>query len=195
MSISKYSLRKEYRATRARISKSYRETAAREAAACLINIPSFLEAHAVACYLPTQEEFDASPVIEAIWLAKKSCYLPVIAEAEDQFLYFVRYVYGDALRMNRFGILEPVHTAPHIAPNALDLVITPCVAFDREGHRLGTGGGYYDRTFAFLERDGITTPQLMGLAFAAQEAPYVPADPWDISLMGTLTEKGFLAKI
>ncbi len=195
MAISKYHLRKEYRATRARIPATYREEAARQAAALLTTLPAFLSANAIACYLPTKEEFDASLVIEAIWQAKKSCYLPVLAEDGAQFLYFVHYAYGDGLRMNRYGILEPTHMANHISPEALDLTITPCVAFDRAGHRLGTGGGYYDRTFAFLQAGTITKPQMMGLAFAAQEAPEVPADPWDISLIGTLTEKGFVTKI
>lgn len=151
----------------------------------------FVNSEHVACYLPFKDEFDALPTIEAIWRAKKQCYLPVLLEKEEKFLCFVHYAYGDALRQNRYSILEPSNITKQLLPEQLDLVITPLIAFDAKGHRLGTGGGYYDRTFANLAHQ-VKKPQLIGLAYKAQQADALPADPWDISLQGVITESGFV---
>ena len=72
-------------------------------------------------------------------------------------------------------------------------MIAPLVAFDLQGHRLGTGGGYYDRTFAFLHELAIRKPDMMGLAYAAQQAPQIPSDPWDITLNSVVTEQSIIA--
>ena len=138
--------------------------------------------------MPFKDEFDSSAVIEAIWHAKKKCYLPVLTETTEPMLNFVPYRYGDALRLNRYKILEPVNIHTVYPANELDLVITPLIAFDDEGHRLGTGGGYYDRTFAFLRELMPRKPLLFGLAYAAQEAANIPSDSWDITLDGVITE-------
>lgn len=74
----------------------------------------------------------------------------------------------------------------------LDIVITPLAAFDLQGHRLGTGGGYYDRTFAFLQKNTVKKPKIIGLAYAEQQAELLPHDQWDIDLDGVVTEKGIV---
>lgn len=145
----------------------------------------------IACYLAFNDEFETHPMIEAIWQAKRTCYLPVLAAPNEKQLLFIRYQYGDPLQKNQYDILEPAHRKPTIAPSALDLVITPLIAFDHAGHRLGTGGGYYDATFSFLQQQA-TSPVLIGLAYAIQQADHLPNDPWDIQLSGVLTETGFL---
>lgn len=148
----------------------------------------------IACYLPYKDEFDSLPLIEAIWQAKKQCYLPVLTQNDGiNSLIFVRYVYGDALRMNAYSILEPVNVTRQIRPEELNLVITPLIAFDRHGHRLGTGGGYYDRTFAFMHEPVANKPKMIGLGYAAQEAELLLSDPWDIALSGVVTEKEFIS--
>ena len=128
------------------------------------------------------------PLIEAIWKANKKCYVPILIEGMA--LDFVRYEQGDKLRPNKFYILEPEEVSRRVAPEKLDLVVTPLVAFDLHGHRLGTGGGYYDRTFAFMHADQYKKPLLIGLAFAKQQADSLPIDPWDIKLDGIVTERG-----
>lgn len=130
---------------------------------------------------------DTSPIIQAIWRAKKKCYLPVLTEGRS--LYFVRYDENDTLQPNQFSILEPENTSRKIAPEQLELVILPLVAFDLQGHRLGTGGGYYDRTFAFMHANH-KKPKLLGLAYSKQQADCIPFDPWDITLAGVVTEQG-----
>ncbi len=127
------------------------------------------------------------PLMQAIWQAKKCCYLPVLQL--DRTLQFARYEPEDVLRSNRFGILEPLPTADILPPEALDLVLLPLVAFDKTGRRLGTGGGYYDRTFAFVREAVVTKPLLLGFAYAAQEAPSLPEEEWDVRLQGVVTEQ------
>lgn len=189
--MTKFALRKEFRDIRSKIPAAYRQQAAQTAAKVFASESILKQSEHIACYLPFKDEFDSSLVIESIWNAKKRCYLPVLQE-DGKSLYFVRYVYGDSLRLNQYSILEPAIVTHVISPEALDLVITPLIAFDLQGHRLGTGGGYYDRSFAFMQENVSKKPIMMGLGYAAQQAEEVPHDPWDINLNAVLTEKKFI---
>src|SRR5687767_13746260 len=95
------------------------------------------------------------------------------------------------MRRNRFGIPEP--TGRRCAPQQLDLVLLPLVAFDRRGARLGMGGGFYDRTFAFLRVAGRRKPRLVGLAHHFQEVAQLPREPWDVPLAAIVTERGWVS--
>lgn len=188
--MTKPNIRKQYYNLRNNIHADLRKDAE-------LTIVSHLTAHAIfknsqhiACYLGFRNELSAEHIIQAIWQAKKHCYLPILSE--EKILHFARYEKDDALTPNRFSILEPVNTARRISPNLLELVILPLVAFDKKGHRVGTGGGYYDRTFAFLHQKPAKKPILVGLAYSIQEAEKLPADPWDIQLDYVLTEKGIV---
>jgi 5-formyltetrahydrofolate cyclo-ligase len=128
--------------------------------------------------------------MEIIWRAGKCCYLPVLND--DKTLSFVRYDKGDALCPNRYSIQEPVNAENEISADQLDLVITPLIAFDFAGHRLGTGGGYYDRTFAFIKAGEVKRPFMLGLGFAAQQADALSVDDWDVLLDGVVTENSFI---
>lgn len=190
---SKIDLRKKFRAICGEITLAYREEAAFAAKKIWVDLPLFKESEHVACYLPTKNEFDSSPIIETIWQAKKRCYLPIVQREQDQKnLVFAHYQYGDALHINHHGILEPVHVHRTITPQALDLVILPLIAFDCYGHRLGTGGGYYDRTFAFLTKQLNKKPMLIGLGYTVQQIDMLPSDEWDVLLNGVLTEHEFI---
>ena len=93
---------------------------------------------------------------------------------------------------NRYGIPEPrVPRSRWVRAAMLDLILVPLVAFDRAGGRLGMGGGYYDATLAFLHhRHHWLKPRIVGAAFAFQELPAVPQEPWDVSLTAIVTERG-----
>lgn len=160
------------------------------AAQSLEQHPVFQGSMQIACYIPYGDEFSTHPIIEMIWRTGKCCYLPVLIEG--RMLNFVRYDKGDELFANQFSILEPKNASRKLAPEKLDLVISPLVAFDRHGHRLGTGGGYYDRTFAFMYDQKVTKPLMYGLGFASQQVEELPRDPWDITLNGIITEKGVI---
>jgi len=116
----------------------------------------------------------------------KTCCLPVLRAGE---LLFFPYQHGDELKKNQFDIPEPVDRTNQIEADQLDLVLLPLVAFDGVGYRLGTGGGYYDKTFAFRKKSAKPVPLLVGLGYDCQRAAPLPADPWDIMLDAVLTEK------
>ena len=84
--------------------------------------------------------------------------------------------------------LEPDRTRI-IDPRRLDLVLTPLVAFDDRGTRIGVGRGYYDRCFRFLSgRNAWQRPKLLGVGYELQHVPHLPAEPWYIPLWGAVTE-------
>ena len=100
---------------------------------------------------------------------------------KDVPLDFHRVPDGEVLEPGSFGIPEPLAHWPRVTPG---LLLVPLLAFDRHGHRLGMGGGYYDRTLAALNIPAI------GIAYAGQELPSLPAEPHDRSLDAILTEQG-----
>lgn len=151
-----------------------------------LNHPLFYKNQNIACYLARENEFDCKPIIEAIWQAKKNCFLPVLLE---QGLSFVSYQQGDPLYLNRYQILEPEPYEEKIIPSEeLDLVFVPLVGFDLQGGRLGMGGGYYDRTFSFL-KEKTNKPYLVGLAYERQALLRIPTEKHDVILNAVLTEK------
>lgn len=182
-------LRKHFRTLRSHIHESVRRQSAQSAAIIFAEHPVFSQSEQVAIYLPVKDEFDSYCMIERIWQANKNCYLPVLSDVNT--MRFHRYHSQDRLQLNRYAIPEPVNTV-EISPEQLDLVILPLLAFDSLGHRLGAGGGYYDRTFQFLHQQSINKPMLIGLAYASQQADLLPADIWDIRLDGVVTEKELL---
>jgi 5-formyltetrahydrofolate cyclo-ligase len=112
--------------------------------------------------------------------------LPVLCE--DQRLRFAPWRPGDALVSNRHGIPEPDLSASALLEAAsLSLVVLPLVGFDEHGHRLGMGGGWYDRSFAF-RHEGNAPPHLVGAAFALQQMPTLRAEAWDVRLDAVCTE-------
>ena len=101
---------------------------------------------------------------------------------------------GDPLVPNRFAIPEPMpqRRPPHPAWQ-LDLLLVPLVAFDARGNRLGMGGGYYDRTLAYLRRrTHWRRPHVLALAHALQRVDALPKNAWDIPVDGVITEREML---
>jgi len=132
---------------------------------------------------------DLAPVMEQIWSMGKCCYLPVIRPLGHNRLDFVSYRGHDPLVQNCYGIPEPRNRNHPLPPWALDLLLLPLVAFDRSGNRLGMGGGYYDRTLAYLRwRERWQTPRLLGIAYRFQEVDAIATKKWDIPLDGIVTE-------
>jgi len=155
----------------------------------LIATGAFRRARRVAAYLPKGGEVDLSRLVTQAWSRCKRCYLPVVHRGQLRFLPFEP---DTPLRPNRFGIPEPsVPLRRQVAALTIDLVIVPLVAFDGQGNRLGMGGGYYDRTFAFAgRRRRWRRPLLIGAAYGWQRVPLLPSNPWDVPLHGVATETG-----
>lgn len=116
--------------------------------------------------------------------------LPVLQPGKR--LRFAPWRAGDALVQNRFGIPEPDLAASSLLdPEDLDHVLLPLIGFDDRGQRLGTGGGYYDRSFAF-RLGNRQPPRLIGIAYACQQVAALPAAEWDVPLDLIATECGLL---
>ncbi len=135
----------------------------------------------LAFYLACDGEIACDWLIKQAWLDGKLCYLPVLDQADDSPypMRFVRYDPGSPLRVNPWGIFEPVSGSLCQARD-LDLVCLPLVAFDAAGHRIGMGGGYYDRTFADLP--ARRRPLLWGVAHRQQQVDALSPQPWDLVL-------------
>jgi 5-formyltetrahydrofolate cyclo-ligase len=154
--------------------------------------PAFLRAKRVAAYWPTDGEIDPFPLLRLAHARGKRCLLPVLRAHPKRKLWFVDYRPGEPLRKNHYGIPEPRMRNRRIRlPFALDLLLLPLVGFDADLHRLGMGGGYYDRTLAYRrQRSHWRRPRLIGIAHECQRVEYLEANPWDVPLDLVATEKG-----
>ncbi len=187
---SRTELRRQMRARRAHLSPTEQADAARQVAHHVAGSTLFQRSQHLACYLPQRGELDPAPLMQRAWAMGKTCYLPVLSPLPGGRLWFLPYRDGDPLILNRFGILEPCLSTSHRAPPwALDLVLTPLVAFDTHGNRLGMGGGYYDKTFSFLRRRHYwRKPRLVGIAYDFQRVATLQHFPWDIPLQAIASE-------
>ncbi len=127
-------------------------------------------------------ELDPEPLARALAASGCRLCLPVVLE-RDAPMIFRTWTPGEPLEMDAAGCPAPLPLAEVVDP---DLIVTPLLAFDDAGGRLGQGGGYYDRTFA--ARPEVTR---IGLAFAGQRVNVLPAEVHDIRLHGVLTETGY----
>jgi 5-formyltetrahydrofolate cyclo-ligase len=137
----------------------------------------------IAGYFPIGSELDPRPAMQALAARGDALALPVTGRA-GTVLVFRRWVPGTALVPGPFGTSHPPENAPAVRP---DILLVPLVAFDRQGHRLGYGTGFYDRTIAALKAEGPLVA--WGLAYDDQEVAEVPAGPHDARLDGVITER------
>ncbi|MGO9004491.1 MAG: 5-formyltetrahydrofolate cyclo-ligase [Beijerinckiaceae bacterium] len=137
-------------------------------------------------YWPIKGEASPVPLLEKLAMLNVVTALPVMI-GRDHALVFRRWRPGEPLVEVKFGIKEPAADAPEVQP---DLVFVPLVAFDRRGHRLGYGAGFYDRTLAGLRTIGRTTT--VGIAYAVQELPENPAEDHDQRLDYVLTDREWI---
>jgi 5-formyltetrahydrofolate cyclo-ligase len=137
----------------------------------------------VSGFMPMRTEINPLPLMHKLADAGAQLALPVIS-GRGKPLIMRAYKFGDDLARGQWGIREPMPGARPVAP---DIVIVPLAAFDRAGHRIGYGAGYYDMTIKALRaKKPVIT---VGIAFAAQEIPHVPATERDERLDLVLTER------
>ena len=142
----------------------------------------------IAIYLSNDGELDTSLLIKELWNLNHVVYLPIIHPFNGANLLFQRYEKNSPMRANRYGILEPKLNCSQICPlPALDYLLMPLVAFDKQGNRLGMGGGFYDRTLARLHKQNWQKPQLIGLAHECQKVDALPIESWDVPLKTIIT--------
>jgi 5-formyltetrahydrofolate cyclo-ligase len=188
---TRQTLRRQMRWRRRRVARTERDACALRLAQVAVREPMVRNSRRIAVYLPVNGEMDPRPLMNYLCSLGKTLYLPMLAGFSRRRLGFSAYLPGDPLVRNRYGIAEPSRLhARRIKTAALDLVLMPLVAFDATGHRLGMGGGYYDYTFAYINRrTRWRKPRLMGLAYEFQRVPFIEPEPWDVNLDAVATER------
>lgn len=182
-------LRRQLRDRRRRISPQQQSRAARRLTRQIKACPAVQNARSVALYWPNDGEIDPRPFRSVAQRRGKNCYLPVLHPVYGNRLWFFEFADRTQLKPNRFGIPEPrTRNARAMPPWALDVVLMPLVGFTAEGDRLGMGGGFYDRTFAFLNGPACHRPRLIGLAHECQRVDAMPTESWDIPMDYIITD-------
>ncbi len=176
----KRELRATMRATRKRLAGLDPEAASRVAE----HVDALPHGAVVAVYRAVGSELDMDAVSLALLRQGRSLCLPVVIERAAPMI-FRRWSPGEPLELDVAGVPAPLPLSEAVVP---DLILTPLLAFDGRGGRLGQGGGYYDRTFAALS-DAIR----VGAGYAGQGVDLLPIEPHDVRLHGVLTETGYTA--
>lgn len=180
---SRQALRRQYRSAVAALSTAERIQSGARIAAHLERSGWIRPGARVAGYWSLPREVPMLVVQMLVARLGADYCLPMLAD--DGILRFGTFRAGDGIRVNRFGIPEPAAPGQVLDAAELDLVLMPLTAFDRNGNRLGTGGGWYDRTLSALPD---RPPRRVGIAFACQEHPSLPTEPWDVPLHAVVTE-------
>lgn len=183
-------IRRAMRRKRASLSAPERLAAADAIAEVLGELPELLTDQYVAGYWAVAGEVSLHRVVPPLLRREQTYLLPVLSPDGDPSLRFAPWRPGAAVAPNRYGIPEPQCPPSALVEAAeIELVLLPLLAFDRRGHRLGTGAGYYDRSFAFLkEVERPALPLLVGVAYAFQEVKSLEVEPWDVPLDFVATE-------
>jgi 5-formyltetrahydrofolate cyclo-ligase len=184
-------LRAELRAQRRALSPAERTRAAKLVARHIDRKLGLRAGDRVALYCTLRDELDSTPLFALARRRGWRVYLPRVERARHgRKMRFVEA--GGREQVNRLGIREP-QASRAIGARWLDLVLVPLVGFDVHGMRLGMGGGFYDRAFAYRRfRQAWRGPRLVGIAYAFQELPRIIAAPHDVHLDAVVTEKGII---
>ncbi len=181
-------LRQAMRQRRTALDSGDRMRASAALADLLIGMPELSTPRLVAVYWAVRSELPLMHAVSALLRAGHELCLPLIQP--DQTLHFARWQPGVPMRPNRFGIPEPaVSVTDELLPEQLDVALLPLLAFDDRGGRLGSGGGYYDRSFACMRgRPRPQSPFLLGVAYAFQQVARLPVEAWDVPLDAIVTD-------
>jgi 5-formyltetrahydrofolate cyclo-ligase len=184
---AKRELREMLLAERLGLSDARRRVLDRQLCAQVLGFMAERSGPRISAFLPFRGEPDLRPALGALQSAGRDIYLPVLG---DGGMGFRRWAMDDELVPNRFGIPEPIGGVD-LTPQELDWVLMPLLGFSATGTRLGMGGGYYDRTFAFRLAPGARQePVLVGVAYGLQEVNSLPAQHWDVPLDSIITDFG-----
>lgn len=188
--LSRSKLRQHLRQQRRSLSFEQQQQAAENLARNLLKHPDLHRARHIGIYLANDGEIDPALYMD-LGRRKGLCfYLPILHPIYPGKLVFSPYYEGVELTANRFGIPEPSFPKSRQRPAwALDAVLFPLVGFDDSGGRLGMGGGFYDRTFAFSQLRPGLSPKLIGLAHQLQKVEKLPIESWDVPLHGVVTDR------
>lgn len=178
-------IRQQIRQRRRALTPEQQTQFALQAADRMMAYPPVLLAQTVAVFLSFDGELDTRPLIDQLWRAGKRVYLPVLHPFSPGNLLFLHYHPSSDLVVNRLNIREPKLDVRDVLPlSQLDVLVTPLVAFDAAGQRLGMGGGFYDRTLQNWRQHRL---QPVGYAHDCQQVGALPTEQWDIPLPAVIT--------
>ena len=182
-------IRKRLKLQRAQLSKQQLTFAARELAKQFRLTKAQLNTTKVASYLSSNGEISPHEIINNS--PASLIFLPRITNMSRASMAF--YSSNNRLTRNRFNLIEPAAKGMPANIRHFDLILIPLVAFDRNGNRLGMGGGFYDRVLAFKNHNtSRTRPRLIGVAHHFQEVDHISPQPWDVRLDAILTDREFI---
>jgi len=144
----------------------------------------------IAIYLPVKGEADPTPLLKL--LTEKQFYLPILSPIKQGHLVFAKYDENTSMKLNRFKIPEPDLADNELLADTtkLDCIVMPLVGLDPTGNRIGMGGGFYDRTFAF-RKTSQSSPLLLGFCYDFQLiAPQTPQN-CDVPADAIVTQSSF----
>lgn len=184
-SLLRQTLRTDIRQRRKNLSPEQQQVFARQATERVAVHPRIQAASTISVFLSFDGELDTTPLIKRLWRDGKQLCLPVLHPFSPGNLLFLRYTPETTLVRNRLKILEPQLDVTQVVPlSQLDIILTPLVAFDSHGQRLGMGGGFYDRTLEHWQNGGAYP---IGLAHDCQQVDELPVEEWDVPLPEVIT--------
>jgi 5-formyltetrahydrofolate cyclo-ligase len=151
----------------------------------LARLPELAAARAVAGFAATSAEIDPGQALVEVGARGATVAYPRVTKEQPR-LRFHRVGSATDMRPGAYGILEPPEGCPEVAPEELDVILLPGLAFDRDGHRLGYGGGYYDELGGLVRRQGRAL--LVGVGFDFQLVDRCPAADHDVDIDRVVTD-------
>jgi 5-formyltetrahydrofolate cyclo-ligase len=185
----KIALRKNLRGARRALPAAEHRRRSLLAARAVAKLPMFAAGKRIALYLPHDHETDTAALLIAARRRRIEVFVPVVIDRRRRVMRF--YPLAGELRRGAYGISVPQSTRRPVAPRWLNLIVLPLVGVDAMGHRLGMGGGFYDRALSFRRYTRLRLgPHLVGLAFDLQRTRECFAEAWDLRLDSLATESG-----
>ncbi|WP_120506534.1 5-formyltetrahydrofolate cyclo-ligase [Rahnella bruchi] len=182
---ARQTIRTEIRQRRNNLTAEQQSQFALQAAERVATHPKIQSAKTISVFLSFDGELDTKPLIDRLWREGKQLCLPVLHPFSAGNLLFLRYTPDTPLIRNRLKILEPQLDVTQVIPlSQLNIILTPLVAFDSTGQRLGMGGGFYDRTLEHWQESGAYP---IGLAHDCQHVDALPVEYWDVPLPQVIT--------
>ena len=173
-------LRQQIRKTRANLTALQQQQAENFITQQALALIEARNAQHIALYVSFDGEISTDKLIKTLWAQDKHVYLPVLHPFNPNHLLFLRYLPDTPMLKNKFGIWEPKLNVQSVLPlDELDILFTPLVAFDKQGNRLGMGGGFYDRTLQNWQNSSFIP---VGLAHQCQQVEQLPTEAWDVPL-------------
>lgn len=142
---------------------------------------AYQNAETVLCYVAMPFEVDTTAILESAFDGGKAVALPE-CNVKNHEMHFRLVRSFDELTFGAYGIFEPLDSCALYEPTERDLCIVPGLSFDRNGNRIGFGGGYYDR---YLSKYPVRTA---GLCYDAFVVPEIPSEPFDIPVQMIITQ-------